>query len=814
MTLELTPSPHATDEARPTAGSRPEGRDAVLADYRIAYESRQASLLGRREVLTGKAKFGIFGDGKEVAQLAMARAFRPGDFRAGYYRDQTFMMARGILTLEEWFAQLYADTDVDHEPASAGRQMNGHYATRLLEGDGRFRDLSRLHNVAADLSPTASQMPKLVGLAYASHFYRQLPGLGEAAGTGSGGDEIAFGTIGDASCAEGLFWESINAAGVLQVPLLMSIWDDGYGISVPRELQITKGDLSAVLSGFGREPGQKGGYELFAVPAWDYPALCETYLAVAEIVRREHRPAIVHVTECTQPQGHSTSGSHERYKSPERLEWETQHDCLTRMRSFMVERGLAGEAELDELERQARERVQNAKAAAWKAYRAPIEEEMRTLVALTGELAKASPAREALEAATSALLKKPTPLRRDLMGTALEALAATVGEESPARQALAAWRQGELATNRRRYSSHLSAETAASALRVTPVAPVYAEDAPLLNGFEILNACFDAALARDPRVAAMGEDVGKLGDVNQAFLGMQEKYGALRVSDTGIREATIMGQAIGLAIRGLRPIAEIQYLDYLLYALQILSDDLATLCWRTVGQQKAPVIVRTRGHRLEGVWHSGSPMGGILHLVRGIHVCVPRDMTRAAGFYNTLLAADDPAIVIEVLNGYRTKEALPANIGEMRLPLGVPEILRQGTDVTVVSYGPCLKIAREAAEILSGLGIEMELIDVQTLLPFDLEHSIVRSLQKTNRILVLDEDVPGGASSYLMQQVLEEQGGYHWLDGAPRTLTSQAHRPAYASDGDYFSKPNREDVVEVVYSMMREADPRRFPPLV
>ncbi len=813
MTLEITPSAPTHDETQATSTADHDGREAVLGDYRIAYESRQASLLGRREVLTGKAKFGIFGDGKEVAQLAMARAFRPGDVRAGYYRDQTFMLARGILTLEEWFAQLYADTDVGHEPASAGRQMNGHFSTRFLEPDGRFRDLSGLYNSAADLSPTASQMPKLVGLAYASRFYREQPGLGEATGTGGTGDEIAFGTIGDASCAEGLFWESINAAGVLQVPLLMSIWDDGYGISVPRELQITKADLSAVLSGFGREPGKKGGYELFTVPAWDYPALCETYLGVAEIVRREQRPAIVHVIECTQPQGHSTSGSHERYKSPERLEWEAEYDCLTRMRGFLLSRGLATEIELEELERQGRERVQSAKASAWKASRAPIEEEMRTLVALATDLAKASPAREAVEASTSALLKKPTPIRRDLMAAALEALAATVGEEGPARGALAAWRERELATNRRRYGSHLTSETAASALRVTPVAPVYGPDAPLLNGFEVLNACFDAALARDPRVAAMGEDVGKLGDVNQGFLGLQEKYGSLRVSDTGIREATIMGQAIGLAIRGLRPIAEIQYLDYLLYALQILSDDLATLCWRTVGQQKAPVIVRTRGHRLEGVWHSGSPMGGLIHLLRGIHLCVPRDMTRAAGFYNTLLAADDPAIVVEVLNGYRSKEALPANVGEMRLPLGVPEVLREGKDVTVVSYGPCLKIAREAAEILASLGIEIELIDVQTLLPFDLDHSIVRSLRKTNRILVLDEDVPGGASAYLMQKVLEEQGGYPWLDAAPRTLSAQPHRPAYASDGDYFSKPNREDVVEVVYSMMRETDPRRFPPL-
>ncbi len=805
----IAPTPASADL---TAGAAPAlTREGVLADYRIAYQSRQASLLGRREVLTGKAKFGIFGDGKEIPQLAMARAFRHGDFRSGYYRDQTFMLALGMLTLEAFFAQLYAHADLAADPASGGRQMNAHFATRFLEADGSWRRQSELFNSSADVSPTASQMPRLVGLAHASRLYRELPELAGATGFSQGGNEIAFGTIGDASSAEGLFWESVNAAGVLGVPLLLSIWDDGYGISVPNELQICKSDLSSVLSGFRREPGKKGGYELRRVRGWDYPALCATYQETAELVRREHVPAIVHVTEVTQPQGHSTSGSHERYKTPERLAWEADFDGLRKMREWLLDSGAATVEELDRLERDERERVHEAKIEAWKAFRQPADDELKTVVGLMGDLARATDASAEIEAASAALLRRQSPNRRDFLATVEEALIAARATDSPERQRLAAWKRSQEEANRRRYSSHLTSESPESPLAVAAVPPVYPADAPVLNGFEILNHGFAAALARDPRIVAFGEDLGRLGDVNQGFAGLQDRFGSLRVGDTGIREATIVGQAIGLAMRGLRPIAEIQYLDYVLYALQILSDDLATLRYRTVAGQKAPAIIRTRGHRLEGIWHSGSPMAGLIHLVRGIHVCVPRDMTRAIGFYNTLLAGDDPAIVIEVLNGYRSKERLPANVGEMRLPLGVPEVLREGRDLTVVTYGACCRLALEAAELLARVGIEIEIVDVQTLLPFDREGAILHSLKKTNRVLFLDEDVPGGASAYMMQQVLEVQQGYAWLDSEPRTLASQPHRPAYGSDGDYFSKPNREQIFETAYELMHEAGPKRFP---
>jgi pyruvate/2-oxoglutarate/acetoin dehydrogenase E1 component/TPP-dependent pyruvate/acetoin dehydrogenase alpha subunit len=794
----------------PAGGGSQFTKESILRDYRVAFQSRQASLIGRREVFTGKAKFGIFGDGKEVAQVALARAFRPGDFRSGYYRDQTLMMALGLLSVEELFAQLYADPDVEREPCSAGRSMTAHFATCMLEPDGGFRNQVDRVNVPADVSPTGSQMPRLVGLAYASRLYRELPELREAAGSFSrNGEEVAFGTIGNASCAEGMFWEAVNAVGVLQSPMLLSIWDDGYGISVPNEMQVTKGDLSAVLSGFRRQPESRQGYDLYTVKGWDYAGLCETYLSAVQIVRREHVPAIVHVTEMTQPQGHSTSGSHERYKSRERLDWEAEFDPIRQMRLWMIEQSIATAAELDAAEEEDLRSVREAQRRAWEAFRAPLDEEKKTALALLDELARRSAAGEEVRKIRQDLERQPMALRRDVLAAVHGAIVAAAGEE--AARPLVEWRQEQERLNEDRYSSDLYSNTPQAALKVAPVAAVYQDDSPVLNGFEVVNACFDAALSRFPNVIAIGEDVGKIGDVNQGFAGLQAKYGDLRVTDTGIRETTIMGQAIGMAMRGLRPIAEIQYLDYVLYGLQILSDDLATVRWRTKGRQAAPVIVRTRGHRLEGIWHSGSPMAGILNLVRGIYVCVPRNMTQAAGFYNTLLEGDDPGLVVEVLNGYRLKERLPANIGEYRVPLGVPEVIREGTDVTIVTYGACCRIALDAALKLEEVGIDTEVIDVQTLLPFDLQGKIVESLEKTSRVLFLDEDVPGGASAYMMRQVLEVQRGFDWLDAAPRTLTGKEHRPSYGSDGDYFSKPNRETLFEAVYELMHEADPQGFP---
>jgi pyruvate/2-oxoglutarate/acetoin dehydrogenase E1 component/TPP-dependent pyruvate/acetoin dehydrogenase alpha subunit len=786
----------------------------LLRDYRVAFQSRQASLIGRREVFTGKAKFGIFGDGKEVAQVALARAFRPGDYRSGYYRDQTLMLALGLLTLEQYFAQLYADPEIEREPCSAGRSMNAHFSTCMLNADGSFMNLVDQYNVSADVSPTASQMPRLAGLAYASKLYRELPELKALAERFSRhGDEVAFGTIGNASCAEGMFWETVNAVGVLQAPMLLSIWDDGYGISVPNEFQVTKGDLSAILSGFQREAGSRRGYDLYAVKGWDYAGLCETYLSAVQIVRREHVPAIVHVTEMTQPQGHSTSGSHERYKSKDRLEWETEFDPIRKMRQWLVDEGIAAASELDAFEEEDLRLVREARRRAWDEFREPIEAEKRKTLALLDELAGevTGAGGDEVRKLRRELEKQPAAMRRDLLSTVHGALLATAGDVPPAARRLAEWKQGMVAENEERYGSHLYCEGPRSALAIPPVPAEYRDDSPVLNGFEVVNACFNAALGRYPNVIALGEDVGQIGDVNQGFHGLQAKYGPLRVTDTGIREITIMGQAIGMALRGLRPIAEIQYLDYVLYALQILSDDVANLHWRTKGRQKAPIIVRTRGHRLEGIWHSGSPMAGILNLVRGMYLCVPRNMTQAAGFFNTLLESDDPAIVVEVLNGYRQKEKLPSNIGEFKLPLGVPEVLRPGRDVTVVTYGACCRIALEAAEKLAEVGIEAEVIDVQTLLPFDLHGRIGESLRRTNRVLFLDEDVPGGATAYMLQQVVEKQGGFPWLDSPPRTLTAKAHRPPYGSDGDYFSKPNRESIFEAVYDLMNEADPASFP---
>jgi len=807
----MTALTHPYDEG---AGTPVWNREAVLRDYRIAVRSRQLSSVGRNEVFSGKAKFGIFGDGKEVAQLAMAYAFRKGDHRSGYYRDQTFMLALGILTAEQFFAQLYADTDLAREPAFGGRSMTGHFATRLLDDDGSFLSQADRYNSAADLSPTGSQMPKLVGLAYASKIYREID-LPEdyAKRFSDNGNEIAFGTIGNASCAEGIFWEAVNAIGVLQAPVLLSIWDDGYGISVPNIFQMTKGDISRILEGFQHHATGRPGLGIHVAQGWSYPDLCDTYLQTAGNVRRNHTPAVIHVTELTQPFGHSTSGNHERYKSPERLEWEKEYDCLRKMREWILYRELAGASELGEIETEEERHVAGARDRAWKAFRKPIEDERRAVVAMARAIGKASRDGESVTRICDSLEKKENPLRRDILAAATELLLDARSERTPETDALRKWKIGQTAINRRRYGSDLYSESAESALRVPAVAARYPKEPKILKGFEIINAALDAAFARYPHLVAMGEDVGLLGGVNQGWAHLQEKYGAARITDTGIREATIVGQAIGMALRGLRPIAEIQYLDYILYALQILSDDLATLRWRTAGGQKAPVVIRTRGHRLEGIWHSGSPMAGILNLMRGVYICVPRNAVQASGLFNTILRSDDAAVIVEVLNGYRIKEAMPENIGEFTVPLGVPEVIRAGRDVTLVTYGACCPIALAAAELLKGAGIDVEVIDVRTLLPFDLECVIVESLKKTNRILFLDEDCPGGATAYMMQEVIERHGGYRWLDSAPRTLTAQPHRPAYGSDGDYFSKPNRDDIVEAVYGLMQEQDPASFPPL-
>lgn len=776
----------------------------ILRDYTLAAQSRQASLIGRREVFSGKAKFGIFGDGKEIAQIAMAKAFRKGDFRSGYYRDQTFMFAIGATTIQHYFAQLYAHADVTQEPNSAGRQMNAHFATRSLDENGRFRTLTEQFNSSADISPTGAQMPRLVGLGYASRLYRELEALHQFSQFSHNGAEIAWGTIGNASAAEGMFWEAVNAIGVLKAPVIISIWDDGYGISVPNEFQMVKQNLTELLSGFRREPGSRDGYDIYTVKGWDYPALIEAYQQAAEVARRDHVPAIVHVVEMTQPQGHSTSGSHERYKSAERLAWEEEYDCLRQMRRWIIEQRIAAAGELDQIERNAQKLVENIKVKAWKAYTLPFHKERDEAVALIQAVNPDS-------ALAAQLAAKQTPYRRDILTAVHDTLIAARHQSTPARDRLAQWHQAQVAVNRARAGSHLTSQSAEAAVHVPEVKAMYAPDAPELNGFQILNAAFDAMLARDPRVIAFGEDVGRLGGVNQSFAGLQEKYGPLRVSDTGIREATIVGQAIGMAMRGLRPIAEIQYLDYLLYALQIMSDDLATVQWRTAGGQKAPVIVRTRGHRLEGVWHSGSPMGAVVHLLRGVNVLVPRNMVQAAGFYNTLLQSDEPGLVVEVLSGYRLKEKLPANLAEMTVPLGVPDVLRPGDDVTLVTYGAGCRLALDAAEQLTAVGISLEVVDVQSLLPFDVHGRIRQSLQKTSRIIFMDEDVPGGATAYMMQQVIEAQGGFQWLDVEPRTLTAQPHRPAFGTDGNYFSKPNVQDVFDMVYDLMHESDPAAYP---
>jgi len=791
-----------------------------VADYRLAYESRQASIIGRREVLSGRAKFGIFGDGKELAQLAIARACKKGDWRSGYYRDQTWMLALGAITLEQYFAQLYADADLAREPQTGGRSMNGHFATRLLADDGSWLDQTETFNSAADVSPTASQLPRAVGLAYASVLYRKLGEAGSLDGKGFSrhGDEVAWTTIGNASTAEGLFWESVNAIGVLHAPAVIVVYDDGYGISVPNQFQMVKENISAILEGFRRTacPADQcdRGFDLYTVPGWDYPALLDTFAQAGANARTDHIPALVHVTDCTQPLGHSTSGSQERYKSTERLEWEREFDCLVKYREWIFAEGLATETGLDAFETEDRLDVEALNKSAYEACHVPMREERSRAVALIAAAASSTPTKTVAE--ELAAIEEPT--RRDIAAAVHRALVMTRGLEgtvagSAGRADLLAFYQTFHAENETRYGSHVHSASAESALRVPVVPPEYSTASPMVMGFELINTAFDHAFARDSRVIAFGEDLGFLGDVNQGFRGLQEKYGPWRISDTGIREATIVGQAIGMALRGLRPIAEIQYLDYLLYALQLLSDDLATLQWRTAGGQKAPVIVRTRGHRLEGVWHAGSPMAGIINLVRGMYVLVPRDFTRAAGFYNTLLLSDEPALVVEVLNGYRRKERLPDNLATMTLPLGVPEILRTGADLTLVTYGATTRIVLEAARRLAEVGAEIEVIDVQSLLPFDIGGMITQSIMKTSRVLFVDEDMPGGTTAYMMREVLDTQGAYEYLDSQPKALSATAHRPAYGSDGDYWSKPNAETVFDAAYALLREAAPAKFPAL-
>jgi pyruvate/2-oxoglutarate/acetoin dehydrogenase E1 component/TPP-dependent pyruvate/acetoin dehydrogenase alpha subunit len=809
----LTEPPKAVTTLAPSQSKNgtqqlPFPKKEILNDYRIAHQSRLASLLGRREVLTGKAKFGIFGDGKEVPQVAMARAFKSGDWRSGYYRDQTFMFATGTSTVQEFFAQLYAHTDVVAEPASAGRMMNGHFATRSLNDDGSWRDLTKIKNSSADISPTSGQMPRLVGLAYASKLFRELPGLKNFETFSHNGDEVAFGTIGNASTSEGLFFEAMNAGGVLKIPMVVSVWDDGYGISVPNKYQTCKDSISKVLAGLQIDENGDG-YLIFKVNGWDYPSLCKAYLEGVERARKEHIPVFLHITELTQPQGHSTSGSHERYKSKERLQWEQDHDCIKLMREWMIAAGIATDLELDSMEAENKTIVDAAKERAWREYLAPIKKEIAEVGAIMREVASGSSDTDAISKIVDELEGLKEPLRRNTFGAVDKVLRLTRASASDARSRLLDWQKVEKSKNEERYSSHVYSESNEAALKVQPVAATF-DDAAKVDGRQVLQACFDAALARDPRVFAIGEDIGTIGDVNLAFEGLQAKHGLLRVTDTGIREATIIGQAIGAAMRGLRPIAEIQYIDYLLFALQTLSDDLATLQWRTSGGQKTPVIVRTRGHRLEGVWHSGSPMGMILSALRGMCILVPRNMTQAAGFYNTMLASDDAALIVEVLSGYRLKEIIPSNVGEFKVPVGIPEILRSGEDITLVTYGACCRVAMEAAGELESLGISLEVIDVQSLLPFDIHHSIVESLKKTHRLIILDEDVPGGASSFILREVLEVQDGYRYLDSKPITITAKQHRPAYGSDGDYFSKPQPEAVIGASLNLMHEFDPAKF----
>ncbi len=778
-------------------------RNEVLNDYRIACESRETSLMGRKEVLTGKAKFGIFGDGKEVAQVAAAKFFKPGDFRAGYYRDQTFMFAAGLADAEQYFAQLFSDPDINHDPFSAGRQMNAHFATKIVDENGDWLDLANRKNSSSDMAPTASQMPRALGLALASKLFRNAPVFRNHKNLSDNGNEVCFCTIGDASTTEGHFWEAVNAAGVMQVPLAIFIWDDGFGISVPKKLQTTKGSISAALSGMQKNDGTNG-IDIYKLKGWDYAGMCEVFEPAIQKIRDTHTPAIFHIEEVTQPQGHSTSGSHERYKKPERLAWEKEWDCIRQMKEWILENALAEEHELNDIEINAKLYIKASKQKAWDNYLNPVREQVRTGVAMMRKMAETM-SRENAEKINKMAIELEAnnePMRREIMKTLATAL--DMAGEDDSSSALRSYYNKLKATNAALYNSFLYNEGPKSALKVAEVKPLYAEDTKLINGYEILNKYFDQLFETNDKVTAFGEDVGFIGDVNQGFSGLQAKYGEQRIFDTGIREITIMGQAIGLALRGLRPIAEIQYLDYLLYGLQPLSDDASTTHFRTAGGQSCPLIVRTRGHRLEGIWHSGSPMGMIINALRGMYVCVPRNMVQAAGMYNTLLQSNDPALMIECLNGYRLKEKLPSNLLTYTVPLGMPETVKDGTDITLVTYGSTLRIVLEAAATLAKMQISCEVIDIQTLLPFDINHHILASLKKTSRIVFVDEDVPGGASAYMFNKVMEEQGGYKYLDVSPRTITSQAHRPSYASDGDYFSKPNTEDVVRVVKEMMAE----------
>jgi len=777
-------------------------RDEVLNDYKIICISREVSLLARKEVLTGKAKFGIFGDGKELAQVALTKFFKTGDFRSGYYRDQTFMFAAGLATVEQFFSQLFADPDVHNDPFSAGRQMNAHFATPFVDENGEWLDLTNRKNISADIAPTAGQMPRALGLALASKTFRSVEELKQFRDLSDNGNEVCFVTVGDAATSEGHFWETVNAAAVLQVPMAIFVWDDGYGISVPKKFQTVKASISEALMGMQKKEGTNG-IHIYIVKGWDYAGMCESFEEGIRITRETHVPVLFHVEEMTQPQGHSTSGSHERYKPPERLEWEREWDSIKKMREWILENTLASDEELVELEQHAKEFVRESRLKAWEKYLGPIRKQVKQTVELINNLANNLPQQAAqLLKLSSELISNQEPLRRDVLKTLNAAL--DLANDHDAAYWTKDFYTDLLNENKNLYNSHLYNEGPKSVLKVEEIKAEFIDDAPTLNGFEILNKYFDEAFAHNPKLIAFGEDVGQIGDVNQGFSGLQLKYGAERIFDTGIRELTIMGQGVGLAMRGLRPIAEIQYLDYLLYGLETLSDDAATLHYRTFGQQSCPLIARTRGHRLEGIWHSGSPMGMVINSLRGMYVCVPRNMVQAIGMYNTLLRCNDPAIMIECLNGYRLKEKLPSNLLEFTIPFGIPEIIREGTDITIVSYGSTLRIVQNAADMLEAFNISCEIVDIQTLLPFDIHDKILESLKKTNRIIFIDEDVPGGAAAYMFNKVLEEQGGYRYLDVAPRTITAKAHRPAYGSDGDYFSKPNAEEIEAVIREMMKE----------